>query len=153
MTRVRFFTPENGLASIFNQDGRPAAELLAEAEARIVELAPQIAAFLDAEVDTLLALGMRPEEEVFAECRALSDCALRIAETAGAAGQPALGEAARGIRAMIESLFTGGVWHSDALQLHVEAVALIARSAPPPEEQSRVLTRLQKMRERIGVME
>jgi len=94
------------------------------------------------------------EEVLFAECRTLSDAALNVAEVAGAAGMDALGEVARGISAMVESLTTSGVWHSDALKLHLDALALINQAGGRMTEENKViLARLRGMRATVGVTE
>lgn len=153
MARVRYLTPENRLARAIGGAGaRPAEELVCNAEERVAALEPQIAEFVSAEVELILRLGLQSEELVFADCREIADAALRVAEVAAVANLPAVGEAARGIRAMIEGLFDGGIWHSDALKLHVDALSLLAHGPRQgEEEEGRILERLKRMRARIGV--
>jgi hypothetical protein len=67
-----------------------------------------------------LRFGMG-RKSVFAECRALGLQAQSICEVASLAGWTTIGEAARGIIEMVEALINSGAWHTEALQLHVEA--------------------------------
>jgi hypothetical protein len=47
-----------------------------------------------------------------------------------------------------------GVWHSDALRLHIDAIALLnQRIGAAPAEDDVVLSRLRNMRRAIGVSE
>lgn len=155
MPFTRITTPPNRLSRFLGGPGAVASDdLVREAEARVAELKPQLLDFIALEIETILAIGGQSEEIVFAECRALADAALRVAEVAGAADAHALGEVARGIRAMVESLFIAGVWHSDALRLHVEAIAMLAHGPEQSPEELRVITeRLRRMRQRIGVID
>jgi hypothetical protein len=153
MARTRIHTPRNTLAGILGgKDARPMDDLVHEAEARVVVLAPRIDAFVSGEIDTILALGGKSEEEVFAECRTVADAALRVAEVAGATGAHAVGEVARGIRLMIEGLFTSGFWHADALRLHVESLAILARGPVQSAAEADVIVqRLESLRVAVGV--
>ncbi|MDX2235091.1 MAG: hypothetical protein NW200_11400 [Hyphomonadaceae bacterium] len=153
MAVTRIHTPDNGLARILGgKDARSMDDLVRDAEERLVQIAPHIDQFVAREIDVILAIGGQREEEVFAECRKVSDAALRVAEVAGAAGATAVGDVARGIRLMIDSLFTGGVWHADALRIHVESLAILTRGAPQsPAEADVIVERLKVLRARIGV--
>lgn len=155
MTTARIFTPENRLASILRSlDGPTAGELIADAEGRVEQLGTAIRAYVADKLDEILGFATQGEDVLFAECRTLGDTAMNVAEVAGAAGMDALGEAARGISAMIDSLVTNGVWHSDALKLHLDALALINLSDGRMTEPNRViLARLRGMREAVGVRE
>lgn len=155
MARVRYITPENRLARTLGGEGaRFVEDMVQDAKGRVAALAPEIASFVAAEVRLILELGMQSEELVFADCREIADAALRVAEVAGAADRHAIGDAARGIRAMIEGLFRGGIWHSDALKLHVDALSLLSNGPrQSDEEEARILERLKRMRARIGVQD
>jgi hypothetical protein len=152
---VKVFLPENRLADFVGVvDGVLPNELVSAAEARVEDMRESLEEVIAATLEEMLALGMQPEELVFADCREISRLALEIAEIAGAAGMTSIGEAARGVRIMIDSLFLGGVWHSDALRLHFEALQLLSSEPRPgPDEETAILARLQRMRQRVGVRE
>lgn len=65
----------------------------------------------------ILSFSEADELTVFSECRTLQAAAIAVAEVAGAAGMGAIGEIARGIYAMVDSLNTTGSIHIEALQL------------------------------------
>lgn len=155
MTAARIFTPENRLAKILQTlDGPTTSELVADADARVSKLAGAIRSYVEEKLDAILAFAEQGEDVLFAECRTLSEVSLNVAEVAGAAGMEAIGEVARGITAMVDSLVTNGVWHSDALKLHLNALALVNQAGGKLTEENQViLTRLKGMREAVGVNE
>lgn len=155
MTVARIFTPENRLAKILETlDGPTAAELVAEADGRVEKLSAAIQEYVQEKLQAILSFASQGEDVLFAECRTLSDAALNVAEVAGAAGMEAVGEVARGISAMVDSLLTSGVWHSDALKLHLDALALLSQGGVRSSEESKmILARLRGMREAVGVAE
>ena len=64
----------------------------------------------------------------------------------------ALGEVARGVCAMVDCLITSGIWHTEALDLHLTSLSLLCRPDPPSErEEARIIARLREMRFAIGV--
>lgn len=155
MTVARIFSPENRLAKILeNLDAPPTAELISEAEGRVALLGDAIRSYVAEKLQEILHFSNQGEEVLFAECRTLGDAALNVAEVAGAAGQEAIGEIARGVSAMVDSLITSGVWHSDALKLHLDALALVnqAGGKTTPDTEL-ILARLRGMRQAIGVAE
>lgn len=155
MTVARIFTPENRLSKILDSiDAPTTAELLMDAECRVAQLSEAIHAYVAEKLREILAFATEGEEVLFAQCQSLSDAALKVAEVAGAAEMEAIGEVARGISAMVDSLMTSGVWHSDALRLHLDALALVNQSGGGMSEENKViLARLRGMREAIGVVE
>lgn len=155
MSVVKIFTPENRLAKVIGGMGDATAEELAKnAEGRVRALRPVIRKRVQEIAEELALLSERPETEIFAECKALGDKALEICEIAGAADLQAIGDAARGVHALIDALFTAGVWHTEALKLHVESLMVLNGDPPPPAEAARqMLARLRGMREWLGVPE
>lgn len=155
MTVARIFTPENRLAKILeSMDAPTAAELVMEAECRVAQLSEAIHAYVEEKLREILAFASQGEEVLFAECQTLSDAALKVAEVAGAAEMEATGEVARGISAMVDGLMTSGIWHSDALKLHLDALALVNQNGGGLTEENKViLARLRGMREAVGVLE
>ena len=154
MTSTRIFYPENRLAPIIG-DGRDATgdALEKAAESRVAALKDSILAYVALQLSVFSELARAADEDLFAECRRLESAALGICEVAGAAGLSDMGEAARGVNAMISALTTHGVWHTDALRLHMHAVAMFATEpAPSGEEAKKILSRLQTMRDRFGVV-
>lgn len=155
MTVARIFTPENRLAKILVElDGATPAELIAAADGRVATLNAAIRGYVDDKLKEIMAFASQGEDVLFAECRTLADASLNVAEVAGAAGLDAVGEVARGISAMVEGLITSGVWHSDALRVHLEALALVNQAGGRMSEENEViLKRLRGMRQNIGVVE
>ena len=91
-------------------------------------------------------------KSVFAECRALGLHAQSICKVASLAGWTTIGEAARGIIEMVEALINSGAWRTEALQLHVDALALLNKDPTPSDavaEQILLLRQLKEMRERV----
>jgi hypothetical protein len=155
MTNVKIFLPHNRLAKIVDSpDGVAFDKLVADSERRASLMAVSIRAYVSEQIALIVDIYDQGEEILFARCVEVSDAALHIAEIAAAAGSPDLGEAARGIRAMVDSLVNAGVWHTDALELHITSLELFSgSSAPGREEADRILERLQVMRRSIGVIE
>ena len=155
MTAVRIFTPPNRLAKIVSGNDGDLLSTLAEArEQRLALLADEIRAYVGEQVEIIIGLFSHGEEIIFARCYEIRDAAMNIADVAAVANLNAVGEAAGGIRAMIDSLACKGVWHTDALEAHVTSLLLLhGEPAPSPEEARKVLARLGKMRASIGVVE
>lgn len=155
MTVARIFTPENRLAKILGSlEGPTSSELIAEADNRVAALNTAIRAYVGEKLREIMDYATQGDEVLFAECQALSEASLNVAEVAGAAGLGAIGEIARGINAMIDNLVTSGVWHTDALRLHLDSLALVSRDGGgmTPENET-ILQRLRGMREAVGVVE
>jgi hypothetical protein len=66
-----------------------------------------------------------------------------------------IGEIARGLSATLERLFSQGARHSDAIRLHIHALALASQtpSGQSAAEDRLMLDRLQIMRKVLGVAE
>lgn len=154
MKKVIIFAPDNRLATILDPQGAPFGELVAAADERLDALGDQIRAFVAAETERMLAIHELGEEEMFGRARELGERASAVAEVAGAAGLDDVGEVANGIYAMVEGLLESGVWHSDALGLHLSVLRLMS-SETPLEAKAReaTLARLRVMRTRVGVEE
>jgi hypothetical protein len=152
---ARVFTPENRLAKVLaSLEGKTEAELVGAAEARVARLEAVIRDYVKEKLARLLDYARIGEEALFAECRDLGAQANDIAEVASAAGLTAIGEVARGIGAMVDSLIRRGVWHTDALRLHLDALVLLnQRSGANDADDAIMLERLRGMRSAIGVLE
>ncbi len=155
MTKVRIFDPPNRLAKIVQGvEGVPFDDLVAASESRIDLMKDELQVYLREQVQRVIWFGSLEEEIIFARCASVGQTAMNIADVAGAAGLRQLGEVAHGIRAMIDSLFCKGVWHTDALEAHITSLALLNSEPPPGEEEGeRILKRLSRMRAAIGVVE
>jgi hypothetical protein len=135
-------------------DAPMAHELVFDANERVKLLEGAIRAYVAEKLKEISWYADQGEEVMFAESRSLADAAFSVAEVAGAAGLQSIGEIARGIGAMVENLFTSGVWHTDALQLHIGALALINEDGSgTTAENAHILERLRAMREAVGVVE
>lgn len=152
---ARVFTPENRLASALSSLEAPTlSELANDAEARLARLEGAIRLYVHEKLREIAEYAAKPEEELFAECRSLANHALEVAEVASAGGLAAIGEVARGIKAMVDSLITGGVWHTDALRLHISVITVLNQQVGEGEpDDELVLSRLRNMRRALGVAE
>ena len=155
MGAVRIFTPENRLANIVGGPADSTAdELERRAAERVAAIAPGLRQFVSEKVAEIEQIAQLPEETIFAESLALGDAALAICEIAAAAGLGPLGEAARGIATMVDALVSDGVWHTDALLLHINALAMFTLHPDLDlAEVQTILARLKAMRDGIGVPE
>ena len=150
---VRIFTPDNRLTQVIGGPNDPtAASLVRDAETRLRPLQADIRKHVAAQCAIIAQLASGPEEVVFGHSREIGAAARHVCEIAGAAELNAVGEAARGVHAMIEALVSQGVWHTEALKLHVDAVALFGGDAAPNRaETDKILARLKAMRDWVGV--
>ena len=153
MSIVKIFTPDNPLAEIIGGPDDPTVACLTrDAETRVGALRDQIRSHVAQQHAILAAYAAGPEEEIFANCREIALAARAISDVAGAADMESLGEVARGIFALISALRSKGVWHTDALKLHIDTLALLNRDTPPTRcDAGQMLKRLKGMRDWIGV--
>lgn len=155
MSIVRIFQPHNPLADIIGGPEDPTTtSLTRDAETRVLGLRDQIRAHVAQQHAILARLAGGPEEVIFANCLEIGRAARAISDVAGAADLESAGEAARGIFALISALSCKGIWHTDALKLHVDALALFNSDSPPNNrDAAQMLTRLKSMRDWVGVPE
>ena len=154
MTTVRIFTPPNRLANIVEgHEGVAFDTLVAASQERLDLMQDDLQAYVGEEISRIVAIYALGEEIMFARCGELGQAAMNVADVAGVAGLTELGEVAGGIRAMIDSLFCKGVWHTDALEAHITSLILVNSGGSPEGELAKVLGRLSKMRAAVGVIE
>jgi len=155
MAAVKVSKPANRLAQILEgSDGVSFAKLVEASEVRVDNLLPGLRESVREKIDAITKIYNGGEESLSAGSTEVGDLAMNIAEIAGAARLPALGEVARGICAMIESLLSAGVWHTDGLNLHIMSLTLLGAGKPlPADEVSKMLNQLREMRRAIGVLE
>ncbi len=155
MASVKISMPTNRLGKIVEgHEGVAFDTLVAASEKRLSLMKEDLRTYIQAQIQEIVAIHALGEELMFARCRELEHAAMNIADVAGVAQLGAIGEAANGIRAMIGSLFCKGVWHTDALELHITSLLLLNTDPPPSaEETGSVLSRLRKMRAAVGVVE
>lgn len=155
MGQARIFTPQNRLARVLSAlQGAAPERLVADAETRVARLEMAICAYVRDRLAPIMAFADLDEAALFARCQELGAMSLDISEVAGAGGLVAIGEAARGISAMIEGLVDRGVWHTDALKLHLDALALLSQTPPPGAAQiEAIMDQLLTMRRAIGISE
>jgi hypothetical protein len=155
MSVARVFRPDNRLAKILDgADPASAQELVAAAEGRVTELGESLRGYVREKLPVILSFQGAREDELFGGCRILGEAALGVAEVAGAANMGAIGEIARGLSAMVAGLDATGAWHSEAVKVHIDALAIVSRGdgARTPENDI-VLARLAAMRSALGVAE
>lgn len=144
------FTPRNRLSAILSGSGlRTFAEHVASAEEAVQTITPVLVERLEDDVRALAGLCRQEDDAVFGQCREIGLLALTIVESARLAGRPGLALAAKGVWEMVDALTGRGVWHTDALRLHADALgALIA--AGDGLEGLAVAKELARMREALG---
>lgn len=155
MSATRIFTPENRLAmALEGIETVPVQVLAAEAERRVARMGAAIRAYVAEKLEVITRYASQSDEALFGECRGLGSAALDIAEVAAAAEMDAIGEVACGIRTMIDALLSSGVWHTDALRLHIDALFLLNQTGGRRDAENEIiLARLRTMRDAIGVTE
>lgn len=153
MSGARVFKPENRLRPVLADPRAPtAAELVAAAERNVALLKPRLRAAVEHHREALARLAAMPEPELAAEAEALGAAALGICEVASACDMAAVGEAAKGVYAVILALRADGVWRSDALNAHVAALLQLTAEPPPSDAEARaLLARLAGVRAFVGV--
>lgn len=146
------FVPRNRLSKILSAMNRKAfAEHVENAEREVDRIAPILGESINGDVQSLIRLCRQDEATIFGQCSEIGWLALRIVESARLARRPELAEAAKGVWEMIEALSVRGVWHTDALRLHVDAMQALTSGAPiGPEGLATIERELLKMREAIG---
>jgi hypothetical protein len=153
MSYVHISTPRNRLAKIFEGvGGRTIDDMAGDAEVRVQALSSAVRLYAVEQVAEIMRIHRQGEVVMFTQCRVIGTLALNIAETAGAAQMHALGEAARGVCALIDALVTKGVWHADALEAHINTITLFSRDHQLAEsEVTRIVDKLYELRASIGV--
>lgn len=146
------FVPRNRLAKILSGMNRKAfEEHVQNAEREVEQIAPILSESIEGDVQSLIRLCRQDEAEAFGQCREIGWLALRIVESAGLARRPELAEAAKGVWQMIEALSERGVWHTDALVLHSDALqALTSGPQMDAEGMAAMEQALLAMRTAIG---
>ena len=144
------FVPRNPMARILSGlDRKSFADHVAGAEQAMQALSPGLVQSLDSDVGALAQLCRQEEDAVFGQCREIARLALTIVETARFAQRLGLALAAQGIWEMVEALTERGVWHTDALRLHADALGKLMAAEDGPEGLA-VTTELARMRETLG---
>lgn len=153
MDDVHISTPQNRLAKVLEGiGGRTIDDMARDAETRVATLSGAIRAFAAAQVAEIMKIHRQGEIAMFSESRSVSTLAMNIAETAGAGQMHGLGEAARGVCAMVDALTGDGVWHTEALEAHLNALVLFSCPQPPGEgEMARIIAKLSELREAVGI--
>lgn len=146
------FVPRNRLAKILSGMDRKAFEAhVQNADWEVGLITPILSESIEGDVQSLIRLCRQDEAEVFGQCREIGWLALRIVESAGLARRPELAEAAKGVWEMIEALSNRGVWHTDALGLHIDALQTLTSESPNDAESMAGMVRaLLAMRAAIG---
>jgi hypothetical protein len=146
------FVPRNRLSKILSgMDRKAFAELVQNAEHEVQLIAPKLGESIGGDVQALIRLCRQDEANIFGQSREIGWLALRIVESARLADRPELAEAAEGVWEMIEALSARGVWHTDALKLHVEALQVLSGDENVTLDRRETITQaLRTMRQTIG---
>lgn len=154
MSEARVYSPPNRLSKVLAGpgQGRSADEMLNEAAAGLKAMEASLCETVDGQVARILRLHARGPDAMRAASLELGDAALNVAEIAGAAGRAGIGDAARGLRAMIDAHHQTDLWHADAIAVHVAALALLSGpAAPAPAAAAVILRKLHRVRFAVGV--
>lgn len=146
------FVPRNRLSKILTAMNRRAfTEHVENAEKEIEKIVPVLGESIGGDVQALIRLCHQDEADIFAQSREIGWLALKIVESARLARHPELADAAAGVWEMIDALSTRGVWHTEALRIHVEALLALTSEAGADPSQRRVIAHeLIRMRAAIG---
>lgn len=145
------FTPRNPLARILaGADRQSFADHVAGAEQAVKAIAPSLIESLDGDVRGLIRLCRQDEDAIFGQCREIGWLALKIVEAARLAGRPGLADVAKGVWEMVDALSDRGVWHTDALRLHGDAMGALMADAAGVSDEEAIARELARMREAIG---
>jgi hypothetical protein len=146
------FVPRNRLAKILSSLDRKAfAEHVEAAEREVERVAPILGQSIEGDVQALIRLCRQDEADIFAQSREIGWLALKIVESARLADRPQLADTAEGVWEMIEALSTRGVWHTEALRIHVEALLALTADTALDEPHRRVIAQeLLRMRAAVG---
>ena len=152
---ARAFQPPNRLASILTDPDAPTvAELIDEAEMRVSALSHEIRARVDSDCDRIMDRFEHSADSGQDDYAAIGEIALTVAELGGACGAGALGDIARGLHAMTDSLACGRAWDARVFRLHVETLALMRQQPRAGTAEHRALLYgLAALREKAGIEE
>ena len=151
MSVAHIFVPENRLAAILGKADDLTAAALVERAERSLEAVRLIAkGYVVTRLKLIERLAEQAESQLLAESHSMGAAALEVCEVAAAAHMPMVGEAARALYIMV-SAQKYGVWRTDALKLHIQALLLINADGLSTEDAQSLLERLEAVRERVGV--
>lgn len=152
MSEARIYAVRNRISeALLSKDGPTADSLVSDADRRVAHLAGRISTFVAAKVQHLSHWADLPEDALFAGSQSIEEPAMNIAEVAEAAGLDAVGSVARGLCVMVDGLTSRGIWHTDALRIHLRALAVVhARSGEPGPANRRIVEELQALRASLG---
>ncbi len=142
MSEARVYAVRNRISgALLSKDGPTVESLVSDADARVGRLADSIGAFVAGKVVVLAAWAEQPDETLFADCQAIGEPAMNIAEVAEAAGLDTVGAVARGICVMLDGLVSRGIWRPEALRIHLRALSLVHGQSGQPGSDGRAITR------------
>lgn len=155
MNEARVYAVKNRLSgALLSKDGPTTDRLVLDADARVALLADSISAFVDGRVALLSGWTEQSEEALLADCQAIGEPAMNIAEVAEAAGMSATGAVARGICVMIDGFGSQGIWHTGALRIHLRALTLVHGLTGQPESTGfTIVEELRSLRSSLGFAE
>jgi hypothetical protein len=146
------FVPRNRLSKILSSLNRKAfAEHVEAAEREVERIAPILSESIEGDVQALIRFCRQDEADIFAQSREIGWLALKIVESARLACRPELADAAEGVWELVEALTARGVWHTEALRIHVEALLALTADTGLDEPDRRVIAgELLRMRTAVG---
>jgi len=152
MNQARIYAVKNRISeALLSKDGPTADSLVSDADGRVARLAGRIGAFVDGKVEHLSHWAEMPEDALFSGCQAIGEPAMNIAEVAEAAGLDAVGSVARGLCVMVDGLVSRGIWHTDALRVHLRALVVVhAQSGKQDPDNLRIVEELRALRAALG---
>ena len=138
MSEARVYAVRNRLSgAVLSKDGPTVDSLVSDADARVALLADRIGIFVAGRVAILAGWAEQPEEALFGGCKSIEEPAMGIAEVAEAAG--------------LDGLVSRGIWHTDALRIHLRALTVVhAESGQPGSANLMIVEELQSLRASLG---
>lgn len=127
MTESKNIKVKNRLGDLMRQPGgRSLVEALRGAQKRIEKISPDLLAGVDRSIARMekaaASLGDSPDAPAVTE---IYQAANDIIALAGLVGYPALDEVAHGLCELIDAFRAEGVWHDQAIRVHIDAVQLL----------------------------
>ena len=153
MSEVRIYEVKNPISeALLSKDGPTAARMVADADKRVALLADRIEAFVASRVALLATWTEQPEDALFSDYETLGRPSRDIAEVAEAAGMDTVGAVAQGLSVLLEGFSNRGIWHAEALRIHLRALALLHNQSPKPESADvTVVEELRALRLSLGL--
>jgi len=138
--------PPNRLARIVSADGAPIDVLVRDAEQRMADAAPRIAASLDGLVTDLLALCRRSGSAIQADARAVRRAVLHVVEIAAVARRNDIVGVALELCDQLDGWISHGDWRDGAIATQAEGLGVLTfRLDLSPDQRTQLIAALNQL--------